>query len=369
MVQQCRPGQRLPGVGALARQFQAGTTTVRLVLAQFGQEGLVESRNRSGTYVAQRTGPAPIGILSVMDVFPPEGSRYFQFLMGEVRRELEERGLPARMYVGDYRPWELPVEQPYQLGIRPPASFLADLRAGRLAGVVAVDTGESPAWLPEFVHGPTPMVGMGFFSQMPSFIRMANPTAMAVKHLVEQGRRRLAIMCWRSLHPRERQDLIDRTVFTDAVRQHGLTVEPAWINDDFNPARRNAGANALRELWGSRREKFDGLVIADDVLARTALPALAQMNLSPGRLSIVCRANHGDQRLAPWPIDWFTTDFRPLAKALVRQLLDRSAQPTLPDGLIVPCVDFIESSIDSEAGFKSQVAMDVPSSTQAYLSS
>ncbi|MCC6581186.1 MAG: GntR family transcriptional regulator, partial [Phycisphaeraceae bacterium] len=311
MVQQCRPGQRLPGVGALARQFQAGTTTVRLVLAQLIQEGLVESRNRSGTYVAQRTGPAPIGILSVVDVFPAEGSRYFLFLLGNVRRELERRGLSYRLYLGCYRPWELPVERNYQLGTMPPESFMHDLRAGRLGGVIAVDCGESAAWLPEFRKGSTPMVGMGFFSRMPSFVRLEDHIPLAVQRLAERGCRRLAMMSWRDEHPRSAHWLTARVVFTEAARRLGLPVESAWINDDFHPARHNAGASALRELWVARREKFDGLIIADDVLARSALPALAQMGLGPNRLSVVSHALGGDPRMAPWPIDWLKMDCRP----------------------------------------------------------
>lgn len=56
------PGERLPSVADLERQFGAATATVEAAIGLLRSENLVESRPRSGTYVAPR--PASKGALA-----------------------------------------------------------------------------------------------------------------------------------------------------------------------------------------------------------------------------------------------------------------------------------------------------------------
>ena len=101
----------------------------------------------------------------------------------------------------------------------------------------------------------------------------------------------------------------------------GLAADPHLIRDEFHPTRRFAGADALRELWVSRRDRFDGLIITDDVLGRTALPALAAMGPAmANRVSVVCHANEGDPLIAPFPIAWMRVERQPIVDALLQQL-------------------------------------------------
>lgn len=74
-VRGMRPGERLPSVVQLAREYGAATVTVQRALGVLRDAGLVESVHRSGTYVAE----------PVERVLVP--------VSGEVFRGLSERGL------------------------------------------------------------------------------------------------------------------------------------------------------------------------------------------------------------------------------------------------------------------------------------
>src|SRR5919201_1688659 len=58
-VARLRPGDRLPSSRSLMNRYQVSPVTVSRAIRLLAAEGLVVARPGSGTYVAERTRPAP----------------------------------------------------------------------------------------------------------------------------------------------------------------------------------------------------------------------------------------------------------------------------------------------------------------------
>jgi DNA-binding LacI/PurR family transcriptional regulator len=351
------PGARLPGVHVLAKQMRTSPVTLRLAVQQLVDAGMLQTRSRSGTYVASRQVAGPVALLSVHDLLHPRASRFLLYLMGELRQRLAAQGRETRLFIGERRPWEKTTTTPVEAEAQTPRDFLHSLRAGQFSAVVSLSALKIEPWLAMAQAMRIPIVGTN--EHCPAYVDIASQEAVrfAVRRLLERGHRKLAFMGWKQTEgqPHPRTNL---AAFVDEMHKRGGRVEPAWIASEFHPTRPYAGADALRELWTAKREKFDGLIITDDVLARTALPAIASMGPSVAdRLAVVCHANQDDSLSSPYPMSWIRVERSPIADAIMT-LLDESTMPDRrPRALRVP-VAWVESSSHSDAPANLWIAHD-----------
>jgi DNA-binding LacI/PurR family transcriptional regulator len=148
---------------------------------------------------------------------------------------------------------------------------------------------------------------------------------LAVDHLVERGRRRIATIAGPQDMPAGQDRLRG---WTEALAAHGLPHGPELIAyGDFD---RGSGARAMEELLG-RGIEFDGLFVASDLMALDALAVLREHALRvPDDVAVV---GFDDSVAATQARPALTTVRQPveeMGKALTLTLLDRIGDPDAP---------------------------------------
>jgi DNA-binding LacI/PurR family transcriptional regulator len=148
---------------------------------------------------------------------------------------------------------------------------------------------------------------------------------LAVEHLLERGRRRIATIAGPQDMPAGQDRLRG---WQEALAERGLPHGPELVGyGDFD---RGSGARAMEELLG-RGVGFDGLFIASDLMALDAVPVLREHALRvPEDVAVV---GFDDSVAATQVRPALTTIRQPveeMAKALTRTLLDRIGDPDAP---------------------------------------
>lgn len=146
---------------------------------------------------------------------------------------------------------------------------------------------------------------------------------LAVDHLVERGRRRIATIAGPQDMPAGQDRLRG---FREALEAHGLTAGPIAYGD-FD---RGSGARAMEELLATG-VPFDGLFVASDLMALDALAVLREHSLRvPEDVAVV---GFDDSVAATQARPALTTVRQPvedMARALTLTLLDRIGDPDAP---------------------------------------
>jgi DNA-binding LacI/PurR family transcriptional regulator len=103
LVTTMSPGERLPSVADLERQFEVSSSPIKAALGMLRSEGLVVSRPRSGIYVAQPGLPAaatsapngrrPHTGIGTLAVLAPSHVPFFRHCVDELTRQAERRDL------------------------------------------------------------------------------------------------------------------------------------------------------------------------------------------------------------------------------------------------------------------------------------
>ena len=148
---------------------------------------------------------------------------------------------------------------------------------------------------------------------------------LAVDHLVERGRRRIATIAGPQDMPAGQDRLRG---WTEALAAHGLPHGPELIAyGDFD---RGSGARAMEELLG-RGVDFDGIFVASDLMALDAVAVLREHALRVPQDVAVVGFDDSDAATQARPA--LTTVRQPveeMAKALTLTLLDRIGDPDAP---------------------------------------
>lgn len=304
LLQPRKVGSRLPSVRALAKEIGVSVTTLRAAQALLAERGLLEIRHGSGVYVTDRT-PQWIGIYTALDIFQPRSSSFHTTTLHTLRKFFLERGFYAEVYVGQLAAGE--VEQ--QLSNR---RFAADVEAGRLAGIVIQSAPETYGWDKWINNLRIPAVG----DNTPYHVeaRYGDLVRQSVRHLACQGCRRIALLSY--------SPGAGKVELESALNGCGLDYYPEWERDDLHPMLSGAGWEEFREIWTARREKPDGLVVADDVLFDEAVIAIQELGIRvPEQLRIVTHANKGARRRYPFPVTEIQMDPERHAESLGGMLL------------------------------------------------
>ncbi len=316
-----KPGEKLDSEEKLAKRFDVSVITTREALRILASEGWVVRRQGKGTFVAERALEKPVAVLIDRDVSHPRASYFFLRVAREVKAHLEGAGRTVRLYTGQLSPNE---ESAY-LTCR---EFLEDLEADRFSGVIAVYAFPHPGWTRRLREKGIPLVGVG---RCHDYSIDSDPVAFmkaAVAELRARGRSRIALMGWErgAGDPGENTDRTFRHAFLRALEDNGLALPPPeWVREDLHPALEAAGWEQFKELWSSRREKPDGLVITDDFLFRDAATAMLEMSISiPDTLMVVTHANRGSEVLYPFPVTRIEVDPAEAAATLCRMFIDLS---------------------------------------------
>ena len=318
IVRGLKPGDPLPSMRELCRQFDVSINTIQTAIATLAREGTVQKRAGSGVYVSERSAHLRLGVLSELDLLDPRISPYWRSAASALKSRLEAAGHITQLYIGNADPGPGVADEPTC------PRFWEDAAAGRLDGAVILDVPSTPAWHTRVRNCPIPAVG----SMTPYTVTQdfAAITRDAVARLVAQGCRRLGLIAWHG-----------EAAFIEAVKNHGLTPCDAWVRADLDPAIRGAGWEEFREIWSSP-DKPDGLVILDDMLFADAQLAMLELGVRvPEQVRLAVATSRNASPPIRVPLTAFETDPAELAAELAALLQQRMAgELTAPVNRLVP---------------------------------
>ena len=307
-------GRKLESEQALSKRFGVSLLTVREALSALAQEGLVERRHGSGTFIRRAATGSHAAVLSDLEIDHPSSSFFFQRVSRQVRAALHEREIPSRLYVS--------VSQAEE-GRRPefPWPELTEATdCGHVRGAVAIHLPEGSPWPEALRSRSIPVVG-GRTEGMSASVTIdyGDIVRQGVRYLVGSGCRRIGLMNWRQTGPTKRL----AEVFSSEVAAAGARTTTGWISDEVEQAVPTAGAEAFRAIWLTASERPDGLLVLDDVLFCDAALAMMMARVRlPQDLLVITHANVGNIRFAEMPVARLQVDPDVYAARMVSLLVD-----------------------------------------------
>ncbi len=292
-----RVGEKIPPESQLAARFAVTVMTIREAVRVLVEEGILERRQGSGTYVADRKTRQHVAVLTELDIANPSVSYFCLCLIHQLRLCLTQQGYSSRLYTGTLAPGEVSDAPTYP-------EFIEDLNRKRICGVLPVITRPHSAWIQKAAELQVPVVGNAEWYRYGIRGDSAKMIREGVQHLVRHNRRRVAFLGWNwgtSANGHGGHRLSE--VFRKAMRKAQVPVHPEWVRYDFHPGRIGAGWDQFREIWAGRQEKPDGLLISDDMLFKDVVVAILELGIRvPDSLMIVTHANRNSNILCPFPV-------------------------------------------------------------------
>lgn len=322
-IARLRAGDKLESEVKLAQRLGVSVHTVREAITTFAHQGLVERRAGKGTTVCERKSPQHIALWLAVD--PLHAAACGLRLLSRLHAELVNGGFRVKIYMA-----HAGLEN--QAGDAAYKELLEDLRERRVRGFVFASggVGSEARQLMEQTgvavvsNEPAPSGGGYWVAD-----DVAGALQAGVQHLADHGCRRIAFMNWSD--PRAADPSPD--VFRRSLNECGVPVREEWIRGDLHPSLAGAGYAELREIWSSRSEKPDGLVVGDDVLVEDVVTAILELGLRvPEQLRVVAHANKGmvTCRYFPAARIEFDTDERAQAMAKLMTKLARGEPVAMP---------------------------------------
>jgi hypothetical protein len=313
-----KPGERFASQNELARRFGTNATTAREAVALLVHDGWLTRRFGSGTYVAERAARPAVGIYSAFDFLVPRASPFHFLLPHYLREFLNGAGIDAGIYIGS----RLAEERPSLPADR---RFVDDVAGGRLDALAILTGPVGAAWENWIRNLAIPAVGSGTDFRVD--IGYGDMLRRSVRLLAAQGCRRIALLSW--------SEAVLGPQLRDALQGCGLEFHPEWVQSSFNPMLTGSGWSEFREVWAARREKPDGLIIADDVLFEDARIAIHEMGLRvPEQLRVVTHAIKGSGVRYSFPVTLAQVDVERYAALLggmlVKLIRGEEVKPPMP---------------------------------------
>jgi DNA-binding LacI/PurR family transcriptional regulator len=283
-----KPGDRLDAESRMAQRFGVSTRTIREALSALAQDGLLERRHGSGTYVAARNESQHIALWYGIDCVWPR-STYGQRVLGQLHSLLVARGARVKTYTVCIAPEGFSSDEGYK-------ELLDDLSKHRVGaigivqgtfGIEALDLARRTAvplvW--NTIHTPD-TYGVGEDSHR--LIRDGT------RYLLEHGCRRIAWLQWMDARDHSDQQSKAIELFSGLMDESGATFRREWIRGHLHPSQPGAGYEEFREIWTCANEKPDGLLVTDDVLFQDVATAILELGVRvPQQLRVVAHANKG----------------------------------------------------------------------------
>ncbi len=300
-------GDQLESEEKLAKRLSVSVITIREALWILAGEGVVVRRHGRGTFVGEPLKKERhVAVLIERDIANPRLSHFFLPVTQQVRDNLEEKGHRVQIYIGRLQPGEVSET----LTCR---SFLEDVEADKVSGVVAVYALPHVSWTQLLEDRGIPLVGIGIRHRYMIDTDYERMVELGLRRLLENGRKRIACLGWNRDPADPGGDAAGAKPYEKALERAfaelGLEARPEWLRNDLHPAHSGAGWEEFREIWTANKEKPDGLFIMDDFLFRDAATAILDLGIRvPEDLMVVTQANEGSEILYPFPVIGLVVD-------------------------------------------------------------
>lgn len=338
----CTAGERLPSESRLAAEHNVSVLTLREALSALAQEGLVTRRHGSGTYVSEPQRKV-VGVLVEIDIADPRTSPFYLRVAQHMQARFRDEGYPVRLYAG-----HIPPDNVEPTGLTA-TELLDDLQRNRLAGVICVCPPGDESWVEALDKASVPLV-----CTCPNYrYQVSHPVEelidIGIAYLAEAGRQRIAVAGW--MNPGHAAEGGWASRCAAKIREAGLEVRPEWLRFDLHPASQGAGWEQMRDIWTTRDEHPDGLLVTDDLLFADAAMAILELDIAvPEELLVITHANRGLTANPPFPVARIEADpdlIASRAESMMLRLL--SGQPVDEPAVSIP-LELVEyESAEDEA--------------------
>jgi len=327
-------GARLQSLQSLASRYGASGFTIQRALRLLIDEGLVEARRGSGTFVVgQESSLCNVGIYFSNDFLHSKGMDFYRILYLLLLEKLSERKVNSQVWVD--------TRSKSEHG-KPPADLLKKISTGQIRSlIVGRASPQEITWM-EKLGIP---LAINCPEQTPYRIGMDSDQmiGLALAELKSMGCRRIGAIFpvmpnnqedVRGVTPHESQRLFRS--FIDRASDLGLEVNDSWIKlpgqtldpdhyDDY-------GYQQFLNLW-KQRNRPDGLFIYPDSIALGCLMAILQEKVSvPEELKLVVHRNAEISIPCPLPVTWVVSKGEDVANSLIeqieRQIAGKKPEPT-----------------------------------------
>ena len=150
---------------------------------------------------------------------------------------------------------------------------------------------------------------------------LAEMIRQGTRHLLKEGRRKIALQLWISKIPNLHEDNLIRT-FKDEMAAWGTPVHQEWIVQDLPPAIPGNGFKGFKRIWEASDEKPDAVFICDDNYFRDAAMCILKTGARvPEDLMVATISNKGSGIMSPFPVAKLECDPDEYAKGIVDALL------------------------------------------------
>jgi DNA-binding LacI/PurR family transcriptional regulator len=151
-------------------------------------------------------------------------------------------------------------------------------------------------------------------------VDLLEDTRQGVRFLLEQGRRKIALLGWGGKQTHEPPEWLKIT--QKVMDEYGIKVQQEWVRYHAHPSLEGAGWEEFREVWGAREEKPDGLFVLDDVLFPDVVMAIQEFGIRvPEQLLVVSLLHKGSGLFSPFPVVWLEHDPDVYAQAMGEMLM------------------------------------------------
>ncbi len=319
-------GSKVPSSRALAGKFKASQMVARKAFERLEDEGLIERRHGSGTYIREGGASARhVAIINEIDISHPDVSYYYVRIIQQLRLFFDRRMLPVRLYLGHCPP-NRAFDDPSLLA---ECELLRDIEKGLVSGIIALAGPMNDKWEKPLLASGLPVVGAN-----PCFSCGIDPdpgifVEKGLELLIQDGCRKPFIIC-------NQRDVF--RLFLSEAKARGITFPFDCPRPPRFPRHDIEGfgySSVMRIFAGKTRDFPDGLLFTDDIVFKDALIGMLQIGLRiPEKLKIVTHYNKGSGIFMPFPAKLLVTDPDIIAEKYGELLLDILEGRQLPGGRI-----------------------------------
>lgn len=307
-----KPGDRLPPREKLLQLFEVSSLTVQRAMDQLMEDGFINAQGARGTFVAERPPHRyRIGLAFAPERHDPRWSNLWSALLAAADRVERSASFRFETYLG--MDPHLDTEGSWRLK--------RDIDRRALAGVI-VDHWSLPVLRPLGLPAkdmPTVCImeqkgpaGIPYLSlDVDSFYDKA------LARFKKEGRRCVTTIALGNTEVWNHLPVIERL-----YRKNGLEYRPEWVQGVPNTPAFQWGEHAVRLLLnGAKRERPDGLIVADDNLVDSVSKGLVGLGIRvPEDLRVVALGNWPLLPVTSLDLDWIGFDMCDLLNRAVQAI-------------------------------------------------